>query len=179
MKYLKRFEGVGDKYAEKRFDIPMEFSDFDKKYNRDKLKDKEDIVFQNKYVTIIKNPKSLDKIGRGVRGIIDYEGNLYVEHECQVIHSVLIYYLSTVFIVPNITNWHLVMPTYFITVQRYYDTNLFAMGESNNMLVDDDDRYDDNLPSKKDAIRVFNKYIKLAKQKNPNINFTDRRINEI
>ena len=44
MKYLKRFEGVGDKYAEKRFDIPMEFSDFDKKYNRDKLKDKEDIV---------------------------------------------------------------------------------------------------------------------------------------
>ena len=32
MKYLKRFEGVGDKYAEKRFDIPMEFSDFDKNF---------------------------------------------------------------------------------------------------------------------------------------------------
>jgi hypothetical protein len=57
-------------YAEKRFDIPMEFSDFDKKYNRNKLKDKEDIVFQNEYVTIIKNPKSLDKIGSGVRGAI-------------------------------------------------------------------------------------------------------------
>jgi len=179
MKYLKRFEGVGDKYAEKRFNIPMEFSDFDKKYNRDKLKDKEDIVFQNEYVTIIKNPKSLDKIGSGVRGVIDYEGNLYVEHESTVTHSILIHYLSAIHIIPDITNWHLVMPTYFITVQRDYNNNLFALGESNNMLLDDDDRFDTSLPPKKDALKVFNKYLKLARMKNPNINFTDIRITDI
>lgn len=166
MKYLKRFEGVGDKYAEKRFNIPMEFSDFDKKYNRDKLK--EDIIFQNEYVTIIKNPKSLYNIGSGVRGIIDKRGNLYVEYESQVTHSVLIYYLSTVYsFIPDITNWHLVMPTNFITVQRYDDSNLFALGESNTMLKDND------------ALLVFNKYLKIAKEKNPNIRFTDRSILDI
>jgi hypothetical protein len=185
MKYLIQFkkynEGVGDKYAEKHFGIDNEFSNFEKDYKMmNLLKNKEQIIFQNKHTIIIKNPKSLKNIEPNVRGVIDNDGNLYIEKSPYVTHSVLLIYLSEKGIIPYFRLWHITLPTDFITVQRYSDTNIFALGESNEMLLDDDDRFNDknrNVPTRKESLPIFNKYLEKARKINPHINFINKRIN--
>lgn len=183
MKHLVQFkiynEGVGDKYAKNRFGIEDEFSEFEKKYKMSNLlKNKEDIIFQNEYTTIIKNPKSLANIEPEVRGIIDNDGNLYIEKSPNVLHNTLILYLNEMGIIPYNKLWHMTLPTDFITVQRYYDTNIFALGESNEMLLDDEDRYHDisDVPTKKESLPIFDKYLEKAKKINPHIYFINKRI---
>jgi tRNA nucleotidyltransferase/poly(A) polymerase len=172
-------EGVGDKYAEKRFGIDQEFSNFDKQYGAYKNSASEEIVYRDSRVTIIKNPKSLKHIGSNVRGVIDTDGNLYVEEEVAAIHEQLVRILSKLGLIKYDGDWGRDIPKYFITVQRYYETNYFYLGESNEVLVPDYDRYDDNgLPSADEAIPVFRQFLNKAKSKNPDIKFFDQMLNQ-
>jgi GNAT superfamily N-acetyltransferase len=183
----KMKEGVGDKYAEKKFGIEPEFSNFEKDYALEKLKkESEDVVFYNpdNDWAIVKNPKSLKNIGRDVRGIIDKEGNLYIESFSDVIHITLVNLLRD-------KGGHLKMdymdsldekvPSEYLTVQRLGNTNEILVGESNDAMQDDawmskDWRTDYKMPSKEEALPHYQKFMDAAKRKNPNIDFVTEHI---
>ena len=97
--------GVMDRAAERRFNIPNEFRDLERKANSAvNTQSKEDNTINGTYVTelegqgesssIFLNPKSLKNIGRNVRGIIDRNGNLYTEVQSYTTHDVMIKKLS-------------------------------------------------------------------------------------
>jgi hypothetical protein len=174
-------EGVADTYAEKQFHINPEHSDFEVKYNAEKnLENQEEVI---KYgngvyeIVMIKNPKSMENIGPEVRGIIDSEGNLYVEQKSYYTHSILLGALDKLSLVKNVEFWHLKLPTNFITVVRYGKTNKFLLGESNMTMISREKKKDinDDVPSREESTPVFQKFLDKAKQKNPNLIF----INEI
>jgi tRNA nucleotidyltransferase/poly(A) polymerase len=84
-------EGVGDKYAEKKFGIPDAGREFEDKYQRHRLVIDGEEPFgyvtgfidwrgntSSESVPIYKNPKSLIKFDYDVRAISDNQGNLYV-----------------------------------------------------------------------------------------------------
>ena len=179
-------EGVGDKYFEKKTGANPEFADFEQKYKEKKIKDEqENIVYQDKNLTIIANPKSLKNIGRNVRGIIDRNGNLYVEAQSYTTHDDMIIKLSQKGLIKHIDDWHLVLPTDFITVIRYGDTNKFYLGESNESMTPDDDRFDDSrkylgkwytVPSYMQSYKIFQAFLNNAKQKNPKIEFINEMV---
>jgi hypothetical protein len=69
-------EGVADKYAEQTFNIPDKEANFRLKGEDSPvafIKDDNDIV-----ISIFKNPKNLDNIGKSVRAMGDKDGNLYI-----------------------------------------------------------------------------------------------------
>lgn len=179
-------EGVGDKYFEKRTGSKPEFNDFEQKYNEKKIKDNEEnVVYSDENLTIIANPKSLKNIGRNVRGIIDNGGNLYVEAQSYTTHDELIKILSKKGLIKHIDDWHLVLPTDFITVVRYGDTNKFFLGESNEMMMPDEDRYENDrkylgkwykIPSYMQSYNIFQSFLDRAKQNNPKIEFINEMV---
>lgn len=183
MKIIKLFtdwllEDVGDKYAEKRFGIKPNFSTFYNKYA--KHINRERILYDNGDMTIIKNPLNLNKIGDDVRGVIDSEGNLYVEQRSIGIHSDILDILYRLHIVKPDNKWHLKIPTEFVTVQRKGDTNSFWVGESNTTMVEEVDRkgwFYKDIPKYEDAAPVFAEFFRKAKLKVPNINFVNIKIN--
>jgi len=76
-------EGVGDKYAEKRFGIPDTDRLADLKYSQQQiLKTEEPVAYvtdiDNNICPIFKNPKSLSNFEGYVRAIADKDGNIYV-----------------------------------------------------------------------------------------------------
>jgi len=178
-------EDVGEKYAEKAFNIKPEFSDFEDRYQKHQAKEnREEIIFDNGAIVIIKNPKSLDNIGPRVRGVVDKDGNLYTEQKAKVIHHTIIEILKMKGILTaNYNDWALELPTEFITVQRNKGTNEYEIGESHypmrltferkgrkirgHILWDDMPSYDYSEP-------IFNKFIQKANQKNSRIKFINR-----
>ena len=83
MKYIRKFEGVGDKYAEKRFFIkdPGKEFDFDYEMYLQKMKPVAYVKSRGKVekqVAIFKNPKSLNMFEANVRAIGTIEGDLFV-----------------------------------------------------------------------------------------------------
>lgn len=93
------YEGVGDKYAERRFNIPNQDDEFEKEYQQKLKKDNpspengklvatvEDRT-SHEFVNIYKNPKSLKNFGENVRGISDNNGNLYLaQFDKRFLHS--------------------------------------------------------------------------------------------
>lgn len=88
-------EGVGDTYAEKRFNIKPEFHDFEDIFLYHYSKANGEIVY-NDYIDniIIKNPNSLKNIGPDVRSILDKYGNLYVEQFSKNTHEQMLSKLS-------------------------------------------------------------------------------------
>lgn len=169
-------EGIGDKYAEK-FGVDPEFSEFEKQYASKQNVEREEVIYSDKEVTLIKNPKSLENIGSNVRGIVDKNGNLFVEQEVSIVHDEILELLNKLRLVKYIVGWHKKIPTEFITVQRYYDTNLFYLGESNEMMQPDDDRFEDHVAaSYEESKPVFQQFIHRAKLKNPKIDFINDRL---
>ena len=169
---IKRFkellEDVGEKYAERRFNIPPRFTEFDKMFRRQHNTSGQEIVYKDKRgVVILKNPKSLDNIGPNVRGVIDNKGNFFTEQESLMIHNPMLTILSNIGVVKYVNAWHSILPTEFITVQREGDGNI-KLGESNIW-------YSNNLP---DSIEIFQKFLDKAKIKNPNIKFINKRIQD-
>jgi hypothetical protein len=188
MKYLKAFEkfnklsndffieGVGDKYAEKKFGIESEIDRFNRDYDAER---REEMVYRDGNQGIIKNPKLPKNIGSSVRGIIDSEGNLYTEKEANTIHSSMIADLVEVGLLkPFKYDWRTVLPTDFITVVRAGNSNNFVIGESNAMMIPTDIReetysvdYWNKIPKYEEALPVFQKFLNKAKLKNPKFNF--------
>lgn len=185
--YKKLTEDVGEKYAERAFGIKPEFSDFDDKYKKISIeKEKEEIIFQSDEVVIIKNPKSLNNIGPSVRGIIDKEGNLYVELRSKLIHKSIIAIVESKLNhkLRPVTDWQLKLPIDFITVQRNKETNIFELGESNYVMrpieqrknIKDKFSFWEQIPSREEAEPIFNEFLNKANAKNSKINFSNKII---
>jgi tRNA nucleotidyltransferase/poly(A) polymerase len=81
-------EGVGDKYAEKKFGIPNSDNEYESKYNAHKqstleqpaayVRSTNHVYNTRENVGIYKNPKSLSNFEPATRAIADYDGNIYV-----------------------------------------------------------------------------------------------------
>lgn len=172
-------EGVADSYAEKEFNFQHPHTDFENKYNAEL--NKENIVFDDGKLIIIKNPKSLNNIFGYVRGIIDNEGNLYCEQKSNGIHYDMLYELNKLGLIKNNNYWDIELPEDFITVQRYLRTNIFLLGESNSPMYSENQRAIfsdkwDNIASREVAIPIYQEFLDKAKQKNPNFNFINELI---
>ena len=182
----KIYEGVADTFLQKKHYFDSEFSDFEDEYKKMKsMEDKEVIVYDKKYYgnrfVIIKNPKSLENVDAWSRGIIDINGNLYVDQLNTHIHSNMIQVLSELNIINFTDNWHKEIPSTFVTVQRYYDTNTFHVGESNILYYENELR-NYSIPQDLDIKQykeTFQLFLKKAKEKNPQYNFENKIITEV
>ena len=165
-------DGVGDKYAEK-FGVKPEFTDFDKKYMEKKSVEQNQVLYNKHNLVIIKNPVDLKNIGSSVRGIIDSEGNLYLEQRSVGIHQELVDKLQKLGLVKMgyIYSVGETLPSEYISVQRFGDSNKIVIGEANHQMRQYTRLYDKAVP-------VFQKFIDAAKRKNPNIEFVNEYIND-
>lgn len=173
-------EDVADTYGQQKFGFELPHKGFEDKFNRE---EKEDVVFVSPVsdLAIIRNPKSLNDIGAGVRGVIDPEGNLYTEQQSTGIHFDILYELNKLGLVEDVDNWDVKLPTNFVTVQRYKKTNKYCLGESNysmsqNMLRRSGSAYWEKMPTLEQATPVYQRFLDRAKQKNPHIEFINEPI---
>ena len=169
-------EGVADVAAEKMFNVSNPDAEFNDRFNREQ--DSEDIVYNNPEngLVIIKNPKSWKNIWGDVRGVIDREGNLYTEQKSVVIHFELLYALNSLGVIENEEHWDKTPPTNFLTVQRYKRDNIILVGESNAPLYPEEKRnfrssYWETVPKREEALPYYEKFLSLAKEKNPTMEF--------
>ena len=173
-------EGVADKYAEKEFHMKPEFDDFDQKEKDIQVrKAGDEVVYNERGLKLIKNPKSINSLGSDVRGVIDTEGNLYMEQVGNKIHVDLIDALVDLNLINDDDYWHVRAPRNFLTVQRLDDENLILIGESNRPMLPDSVRvYGDwrDIPKREDVYYKYQEFLDKAKRKNPNINFVNEKI---
>ncbi len=186
-KNKKTDEGVADKYAEKEFYMQPEFGDFEKKHNEKINRENREEIITGDYdgdkMNLIKNPKSLKNIGYNVRGLIDKEGNLYVEQKINTAHSSIIAFLKEKGLINYQSRWNYEVPREFVTVVRYGATHIFALGESNEQMTPtenrNDPRYEEYWKTVSDydtSKQAFQMFLDRAKQKNPQIKFINRMI---
>ena len=168
-------EGVADASAEKQFDIQQPHQDFEDKFARDQ---QEDVVFTNPNtdLVIIRNPKKLDSIFGNTRGVIDPEGNLYIEQRPNGIHLDMLYELDKLGFIKNNDYWDTVLPEDFVTVQRYLRSNKILLGESNFAMKPDNERPTDSqvwsrIPSYEKAEPIYQRFLDRAKEKTPIFEF--------
>jgi len=160
-------EGVGDKYLKRKHNISDEFEDFEKTYNKSKLK-KDNIIGTIGKTSIIKNPSNLDNIEYGVRCVITKNGDLYISDSMSdVIHNDILLFLKNKGIISeshikweNLENRK---PNEFITVQRVWNKDIIAIGESYMIPKRGEE--------KQNALNLFVPFFNNAKIKNPNIKF--------
>ena len=132
-----------------------------------------EIIHQDKNWQLIKNPESLKYFGSGCRGVITLSGDLHLElYSNNTIHNDILKILFNrkVFLGSFRRNWMGKIPqdSGFLTVQRYNDTNIIAIGESNKLLYEPQS-YSDN-------IRFFDGILRRAKIKNPNNIFSNKLV---
>jgi len=125
-------EGVADKYASRLFGIPDEEEEFNKQYLIQKYGKPAAKV---KNVPIYKNPKSLDGFDKGVRGIVTENGDLYLAFSQEgPIHQTIINALKSVGVITGKTGGWEDVDNFnefdFITIQRVWGKEKFAIGES-------------------------------------------------
>lgn len=172
-------EGVADKFAEKEFGITSDdHGDVYSKYHATN-KDGDELfnfeLFDDVY-KVIKNPTSLEMIDSNVRGIIDKNGNIYLlVKRNSVTHTILIMFLVNEGIIQNVEDWHIQLPTEFVTITRKGNTNTFYLGESNETMYTDEMRKylsnKDKLPPYDITTKEFQLFLDKAKLKNPKYNF--------
>lgn len=165
-------EGVGDKYLKRKYNIPDEFEDFEKKYNKSKLK-KDDIIGTIGKTDIIKNPKSLENIEYGVRGVITKNGDLYLASiMSDVIHIDILLFLKNKGIINDRhVGWEDLVknePNDFITVQRVWNKDIIAIGESYIIPKRGEE--------KQNTLNLFIPFFNKSKVKNPKIEFDPNTI---
>ena len=165
MKYLISFELFED-VAERRFNIEPEFFKFDKEYNMMQNKSKQiyrDDNYKDGSLVIIKNPLTLSNIGPWARGIIDKNGDLYIEQESITIHDRILKILINLDIIHTYTDWMTWVKNHcsdeFLTVQRSSNTNTIKIGETETFR--DSDKINPKI------------FLDKAKLKNIKINFDD------
>jgi hypothetical protein len=176
-------EGVTDKAKEKMFGVIDPDTDFDQIYKGKTLHETEKDKIVYKYPDfrasyIIKNPTSLKDFEDSVRGVIDPEGNLYMQNHIINTHQELIYILAKLNIIKEEELWFRRLPKHFLTVQRYWSTNNIIIGESNEPLFYYNYEDGKNLLSKynsaksyDDAHPHYKKFMDAAQAKNPQFNF--------
>lgn len=123
--------------------------------------------------TLHHNPQILAGFGPWVRGVITPVGDLYLENFSQgTIHNDILSFLfdEGVLSVRFRKNWTTKTPdeTGFLTVQRYRDTGVICIGESNRLLY---------TKAGYDAhIHLYQSFLNAAKIKNPGIIFVDQLV---
>jgi len=174
------YEGVADTHLQNKFHFKPDFSDFEDEYKKIKSKEEDKIVYSEDKFVIIKNPKTLENVDNSIRGVIDKDGNLYISQFRYITHSPIISILSDLNLIQNTILWHKEIPTNFITIQRYDNTNIFCIGESNQFYYRDKDVYIEDSYIKKykdvDYKAEFQKFLDKAKIKNPQYEFINEYI---
>ena len=122
---------------------------------------------------LFQNPENLENFGSNVRGVITYDGDLFLENFSNgTIHNDILDILFKRKVIKGEfkRNWTTKTPqeTGFITVQRFKDTPVIAIGESNRLLY--------SLNSYSENIKFYNEFIEKAKIKSPNITFSNKLI---
>jgi hypothetical protein len=167
-------EGVGDKYLKRKYNIADEFDDFEKKFNKSKSKlNKDNIIGTIGKTDIIKNPSNLDNIEYGVRGVITKNGDLYLASiMSDVIHIDILLFLKNKGIINDRhVGWEDLLknkPNDFITVQRVWNKNIIAIGESYIIPKRGEE--------KQNTLNLFIPYFNKSKVKNPKIKFEPNTI---
>lgn len=160
-------EGVADKFAEKAFGIPDEDTKYNISYQKKRTGKQ---VAEIKGVTIIENPKTLEGFPKGIRGVIDLHGNLFIATDIEnVIHVDILQALKERGLIKGKpTGWEDINETPeidFITVQRIWNRDKFAIGES-YMLPKP--KYEEERAK---ALNFFKPFFERAKQKNPQFEY--------
>lgn len=190
MKLVKEslIEGTGDKYFYNKNPAQVDdFAEFEKIYQaqqmekkqhnnngQDKIIYRKDRVYPNGLKwNIIKNPSSIKSLGPGVRGVIAPSGDVYFENfSGKHIHNDILPILYDLGELDGTfkPGWGKKLPQVsgFLTVQRFKDTPYIAIGESNKDIYDEDNY--DNL------VGEYDKFLKTAKQKNPNLSFSNKLV---
>ena len=180
------YEGVADKYAEQKFSITDKESEFEKSY----VDSQETIVAHvkgyeaySKPVPVIKNPKDVSKIAPLSRGIIDLEGNLYIETYPATLHSDIIEKLKSANILPKKdVQWWLLNPeeTGYISVQKSKKDNAIYIGESHLQLKEESEKYySEKYSDKEKYLSIFKKFLQRAASKNPKFQFIATQISDV
>jgi hypothetical protein len=165
-------EGVADKYGARAFGLPDDGEEFNKSYQRNKSGK---TAAEAKGVEIIKNPKSLEGFAKGIRAVITKNGDLYVAADMEVvIHVDILKALHDKgLVLGDPTGWEVTDETPkidFITVQRVWGKNKFAIGESYV------------LPKSKSpeertqALKFFEPFLQKAREINPQFEYVDEQV---
>jgi len=191
--YPKLIEGVTDKAKEDMFGVIDPDTEFNQKYSAMQTveeSDKDKVVYRYNFKgpeAIIKNPTNLDKFEESVRGVIDKDGNLYMQNVVAGTHTDLTEILYELELFKPLDRWWVRLPDEFITVQRLYDTDYVIVGESNEVLYD----YNyvkgergsvlklNRAKSKEEAEAEFKKFTDAAQEKNPGIKFLPQMRREV
>ena len=161
MKIVKEslIEGVGDRYALKRFNIPDEEDSFEEDYNISKI-ERNKIIPVSEKASVVVNPTTIGMIPDFSRGLIDKNGNLYIAIRNNCIHQTIIDGLSQKGLIRNVDKWYEKLPTEFVTIQKVTG-NTIGLGESNDL----------SFYSQENIEKTYGKIFDKAKEKNPNIIF--------
>lgn len=156
-------EGVADKYASRHFGIPDPEEEFNRDYAIQKYGKP---ALKVKNVPIYKNPKSLDGFDKGVRGVVDKDGNLYLALIQEgIIHDNILDGLKSSNIISSGTRgWDdpEKFDQYdFVTVQRIWGKNKFAIGESYALPKP---KFEEERVK---ALKIFEPFMVKAKKTNP------------
>ena len=165
-------EGLGEQYLKRKYpQYDWEFENFDKKFNDFNNKNIE-VIAEDGDWKLYKNPGSLQYLGPKVRGVITLNGDLYIENFSDKIHNDILSILFKKGILKGKfkKNWTRKLPddSGFLTVQRYNNSSIMAIGESNRLIYEEDDW--NNL------IKKYKPILKKAAEKNPGIKFIDKLI---
>lgn len=170
-------EGVGDKYAEKKFGIKDEIKDFEDNF---KVSNNEVIGLLNRW-HIFKNPTNPKELYRNARGVIMKNGDMYFSDPRSSTHSILLKYLEKAGLVTYNKRWNVEMPTQYLTVQRVGDTNEIKVGESNLFGYPKETKYYQDAQKYKpfselEKNRIIQSFYDKAKEKNPGFIFINETI---
>jgi hypothetical protein len=165
-------EGVADVYAQKAFGIPDAEKGTVSGVEKNAVQQQGTVIHRDGDWMLLKNPGTLNDLGKEVRGIITPDGDYYTENYSKKIHYDLLAILAQKNILPQNPkkDWSKKTPQQsgFLTVQRYKDTDVIAIGESNRLL------YDMNFY--RENIAQYNQLLAKAKIKNPHIRFENKLV---
>lgn len=175
-KYLS--EGVADKYAAKKWGIQDPDDKFEKQYQSKLAKQTGNKIGEVEGKAVIKNPGSLENFPAMARGVITKEGDLYMIDDAEtVIHVGILSLLKEKGIITSRTSgWEdpVDVNKYgFLTVQRVWNKNMIAIGES---IMVPKPRYPEERQA---ALNLFVPYFNGAKKKNPSINFVNNQVRTV
>jgi len=165
------YEGVGDKYAARKWHIPDPDEEFDQKYQRKLLQEDPEVNVIHKFKSgslIIKNPQNLNNIAPVVRGVISKRGDLYIQSLPFETHNELVDVLVKLEEIKDLKIWWKKRPEDFLTISRYKQTNYFLLGESNNEAIQNIEGIE----------KDYEKFISIVRPKYPQYKFVSKLINE-
>jgi hypothetical protein len=175
-------EGVADKYAEREFHVP----DLEKeKEELLKRKDKDNkslfgiithTFYNEKFRTgaasVYKNPKIKD-MEEDVRAILLKNGDLYVATLPAIHYDITKFLFDKDIIKGKFLQWEdMEDMDEFITLQRYRNTNIMALGESYIL-----NRRDKDV--RKEQLKKFEPFLEIARKKHPDIRFINENIHRV